>query len=119
MPHLTLVIVEGRETGREFPVSGTTLVGRDPGADLVIADSEVSSRHASFVPADGGITVEDLGSTNGTFVNDQRVTGTQRLQAGDRVRIGETVVEIRAPAPGPAPAAPRCGVPAGRRRSRG
>ena len=112
MPHLTLVIVEGQEAGREFPASGTTLVGRDPGADLVIADSEVSSKHASFVPADGGIAVEDLGSTNGTFVNGQRVTGSHQLRAGDRVQFGTTVVEVRAPTPAPAggqvgPAAPQ------------
>ena len=97
MPQLTLVIVEGREAGRELPVGSTTLVGRDPGADLVISDSEVSSRHASFAPADGGITVEDLGSTNGTFVNGQRVTGSQPLRAGDRIQFGGTIVEVRAP----------------------
>jgi ABC-2 type transport system ATP-binding protein len=103
-----LVIVEGQEAGREFPVSGTVLVGRDPSADVVLADSEISSRHASFMPLDGGIAVEDLGSTNGTFVNGNRVTGSHQLQAGDRIRIGATVVEVRAvaAAPTPAPAPP-------------
>jgi ABC-2 type transport system ATP-binding protein len=108
--NLTLVIVEGEEAGRELAVGGTVLIGRDPSVDVVVADSEISSRHASFAPADGGIAVEDLGSTNGTFVNGQRLTGSQRLRAGDRIQLGKTVVEVRAPAaaeaPAPAPAPP-------------
>jgi ABC-2 type transport system ATP-binding protein len=102
----TLAIVEGSDAGREFPLTGPTLVGRDPGADVVVADSEVSTRHASFVPVDGGVAVEDLGSTNGTYVNGQRVSGSQQLQAGDRVRVGATVLELRglAPTAPPAPA---------------
>jgi ABC-2 type transport system ATP-binding protein len=102
VPQVTLAIVEGRDAGREIPLTGTALIGRDPGADLVIADSEASGKHASFVLRDGGVAVEDLGSTNGTFVNGKRVTGRQQLQAGDRVQLGATVVEVRAPAPAPA-----------------
>jgi ABC-2 type transport system ATP-binding protein len=97
--HPTLAIVEGREAGREFPVTGTTLIGRDPSADVVVADSEVSTRHASVAPDDGGVALEDLGSTNGTFVNGQRVTGPLRLQAGDRIQLGATVLEVRGAAP--------------------
>jgi len=105
MPHLTLAIVEGQEAGREISVTDTTVIGRDVAADVVIADSEISSKHVSFAPADGGIAVEDHGSTNGTFVNGQRLTGVQRLQAGDRVQLGSTVLEVRGSAPsGPAPA---------------
>jgi ABC-2 type transport system ATP-binding protein len=106
--NLTLVIVEGQDVGRELPLAGTILIGRDPSADVVLADTEVSSRHASLAPVDGGIAVEDLGSTNGTYVNGQRVSGTQRLSAGDRVQFGATVVEVRGPAAPatPPPAAP-------------
>jgi ABC-2 type transport system ATP-binding protein len=93
--NLTLVIVEGQDAGREFPIAGTVLVGRDPAADVVIADTEISSRHASLAPGDGGVAVEDLGSTNGTFVNGQRVTGARQLHAGDRIQLGATVVEVR------------------------
>jgi ABC-2 type transport system ATP-binding protein len=100
-----LAIVEGPDAGREFPVTRTALIGRDPGADVVVADSEVSTKHASFVPSDGGVAVEDHASTNGTFVNGERVTGSRRLQAGDRVKVGNTVLEVRIPAPAP-PAAP-------------
>jgi ABC-2 type transport system ATP-binding protein len=95
--HLTLAIVEGHDAGREFSVTTTTVVGRDPSADVVIPDAEVSTRHASFAPVDGGITVEDLGSTNGTFVNGQRVTAAQPVQAGDRIQLGNTVIEVRGP----------------------
>jgi ABC-2 type transport system ATP-binding protein len=110
-----LAIVEGREAGREFALTGSLLVGRDPGADVVVDDSEASARHASFVLVDGGVAVEDLGSTNGTFVNGRRVSGSQRLAAGDRVQLGNTVVEVRGLAPAPAPAAAGEGVvgPAG------
>jgi ABC-2 type transport system ATP-binding protein len=96
--HAILAIIEGREVGRELALARDALIGRDPGADVVIEDSEVSERHASLVRTGGGIAVQDLGSTSGTFVNARRVTGSQQLQVGDRIRIGATVLEVRAPA---------------------
>jgi pSer/pThr/pTyr-binding forkhead associated (FHA) protein len=104
VPPLTLAIVEGTDAGREIPVTEATLFGRDPSSDVVIAESEVSSKHASFVPMDGGLAVEDLDSTNGTFVNGQRLSGSHRLQPGDRIQIGSMVLEVRGPAAAPAPA---------------
>ena len=77
-------------------MTARTLIGRGAGADVTVADTEVSTSHASFEPADGGVVVvQDLGSTNGTFVNGQRLTGPQELQSGDRVQIGATVMEVR------------------------
>jgi ABC-2 type transport system ATP-binding protein len=105
VPNLTLVILEGQLAGQEFPINGTMLVGRDPAADLVLADTEISSKHASFMPMNGGVAVRDRGSTNGTFVNGHRLSGSQQLQAGDRVKLGGTVVEIRGLAPAAQPAA--------------
>ena len=96
---ITLVIVEGIDTGRELDFAEVTVLGRGDGADIVIGDSEMSSIHASFVPDQDGIMVKDLGSTNGTFVNGERVTGAQALRAGDTVQLGSTVLEARAPAP--------------------
>ena len=107
-----MAIVEGQDIGREFPVTKTILIGRDPSLDVVIGDAEVSTRHASFVLVDGGIAVEDQGSTNGTFVNEQRVTGSRQLQAGDRVRFGGTVVEVRGLEPAAPPELPPTEVPA-------
>ena len=106
MSQLTLVIVEGQDAGREFPLTEAIIVGRDRAADVVICDHEVSSRHASFAPGDGGVAVEDLGSTNGTYVNGQRITGSQQLGSGDQVQMGKTLVEIRGLAPAPAAASP-------------
>ena len=97
MTHPTLAIIEGQEAGREFTVRGTTVIGRDPGADVVLADPEASARHASFAVGGDGVAVTDLGSANGTFVNGQRLTGSRELRAGDRVRLGATVLEVRAP----------------------
>ncbi|HEY1357702.1 MAG TPA: FHA domain-containing protein [Thermoleophilaceae bacterium] len=97
MSQATLAIVQGVDAGREFSVTGTTVVGRDRGADVVIADTEVSTKHAAFDLVAGGIAVQDLGSTNGTFVNGQRVTGSHPLQPGDQVQIGATVVQVRQP----------------------
>jgi ABC-2 type transport system ATP-binding protein len=94
-----LVIVEGRDAGREISVTESIVIGRDVGADVVIGDIEVSTNHASFTPADGGLTVQDLGSTNGTFVNGERVSGPQELRAGDRVQVGGTILELRGPEP--------------------
>jgi ABC-2 type transport system ATP-binding protein len=102
MPEVTLAIVEGEEAGREFSVTRTTLIGRDPNSDVVLEDSGVSGRHASLVPVDGGIAVEDLGSRNGTFVNGSRVSGTHHLQSGDRLQLGTTVLEVRAASVSPA-----------------
>jgi ABC-2 type transport system ATP-binding protein len=80
------------------------VIGRDAAADVIIADPEISQRHAALLVVDGGIAVEDLGSTNGTFVNGRRANAAQRLQPGDRLTFGHTVVEVRAPATaGPTP----------------
>ena len=122
MPPIKLAIVEGQEAGQEFPVTARMLVGRDPGADVVVADSEVSTKHASFLPSDGGVTVEDLGSTNGTFVNGKRLTGAHQVTAGDRIQMGDTVLEVRGlPAPVQAevsPAAPQAQVSPARQATR-
>jgi ABC-2 type transport system ATP-binding protein len=107
VPH-TLAVIEGREPGREYAVRQSTLIGRDPGSDVVLADAE--PRHASFVLLDGNLAVEDLGSTTGTYVNGHRVAGLQRLVPGDLVRLGATVLEVRGSAD--APAAPVAPVPA-------
>jgi hypothetical protein len=76
--------------GREVAVTAGMVVGRT-GSDIELADPEVSRRHATFRTVDSGIGIEDLGSSNGTFVNEQRVTGIVALADGDTVRFGHTV----------------------------
>lgn len=75
----------------------TLTLGRRPGMDVSIAwDTEVSGLHAELHGYDGEWTIVDDGlSTNGTFVNGQRVHGRQRLRDGDRVRVGQTVLAYR------------------------
>ena len=111
-----LVFASGQMAGEEVPVGGQVVVGRDPGAADVILDQDgdVSRRHATFSPSGAGLTVEDLGSTNGTFVNGHRLTATVPLNTGDRVELGDTVIEIRLaaePAPPPPVAAPAPAAP--------
>lgn len=65
-----------------------TILGRDPGCDEVLDDPRVSRRHVRLTRSPGGLTIEDLDSANGTFVNDVRINTPSTLKAGDRVAIG-------------------------------
>ncbi len=80
--------------GREHKLDTDATVGRE-GCDIVLADPEVSRRHAALRITGDGASVEDFGSTNGTFVNDERVSGTRPLSDGDVVRFGNTEWELR------------------------
>lgn len=66
-------------------------IGRSAGNDFIIADPEVSRRHARIVRREDGFAVEDIGSTNGTFVNGQRISHLTLLQDGDTIDLGDTV----------------------------
>ena len=94
MADLLLEIVEGQEPGRQLPLEGPVDIGRDSSMPLYLDDGQVSRRHARVSPQAGSAVVEDLGSTNGTFVNDQPIH-SPRGSPGDRVRIGLTVIELR------------------------
>jgi pSer/pThr/pTyr-binding forkhead associated (FHA) protein len=95
-----LVIIEPPDAkGRTFPldaIAGRELtVGRGGGCGVALADDTfVSQLHARVFHADGGWMVEDLGSTNGTFLNRQKVSGPQPLRKGDRLQVGRTVLEV-------------------------
>jgi pSer/pThr/pTyr-binding forkhead associated (FHA) protein len=91
----SLVIHEGAGAGSEHPVDGELILGRDHGsADLVIPDPGVSRRHARMVPDNGTLIVEDLGSSNGTYVNGHRISGPVAIDAGDEVQLGDTVIGV-------------------------
>lgn len=85
-----LFVEEQPMAGRECVVGSGTTVGRE-GCDHVLPDPEVSRTHARFRAVDAQLGVEDAGSTNGTFVNEVRVSGIQVLVPGDRLRFGKTV----------------------------
>lgn len=95
MAELILEVVEGEGAGRQVPLSSAFDIGRDPGLAMVVDDPEVSRKHARIEARGQGAVVTDLGSTNGTFVNDQPVHGTRELVPGDRVRVGLAVLELR------------------------
>lgn len=81
--------------GRVFPLSEEVTLGRAAGCQVTLDDSYISQLHARVYARDGRWMVEDLGSTNGTYLNRQRVSGPMVLQAGDRIQVGNTVLELR------------------------
>src|SRR5919107_5686567 len=96
MSDLILEIVEGSESGRQLPLDSVVDIGREPSLPLHLdEDTQVSRRHARISAQGGQVVVEDLGSTNGTYVNDQPISSPRALNPGDRVRIGLTVLELR------------------------
>ncbi len=83
-----LVVERGPRKGMTFLLRpGNTTVGRHPDSDIFLDDVTVSRHHCRFVLADDGLAVEDSGSTNGTYVNEQRVDRAE-LAAGDEVLVG-------------------------------
>lgn len=89
---LVVVASPALRAGEEHTIdSGALLVGREGENDVpLVRDEFSSSRHARFEPRRDGVWVEDVGSTNGTFVNGVRLTAPRKLSAGDVIRIGET-----------------------------
>lgn len=91
-----LVVTDGALTGTSIPLSSSAiLIGRAPGCTLVLDDDYSSSRHARIFPQGGAWFVEDLGSTNGTFIGEHRVTSPVQMGPGTAVRIGRSVVELQ------------------------
>ncbi|CAN5724988.1 antibiotic biosynthesis regulator FhaB [soil metagenome] len=90
------VVVEGDRKGKSLPLGDEMVIGRASNCNLVLDDTYVSQVHARIYPKDGGrLMVEDLGSTNGTYLNRRRITAPAELQRGDQVKIGKTVMELR------------------------
>jgi pSer/pThr/pTyr-binding forkhead associated (FHA) protein len=95
-PATHLVVVEPRvRKGQAYQLDRDEMtVGRAAGCQVALADDYASSLHARVFRREGGLFLEDLGSTNGTFLNDRKVTGAVPMQRGDRVKIGGTVLEV-------------------------
>ncbi|MEX2275025.1 MAG: DUF3662 and FHA domain-containing protein [Actinomycetota bacterium] len=92
---VVLAFMENGVAGRTVRIQKPKVtIGRLPECDVVVSDPGASRHHAQIEQRDGGYVLTDLGSTNGTLVNDQPVT-TYRMQLGDRIMIGETVLELR------------------------
>lgn len=87
-----LVVLNGSTAGQTFRLQGQRLVvGRSVDADVVLSDPSVSRYHAEIVDEDGVLMLNDLGSTNGSFIDDERIYHHQ-LADGDRIRIGATIM---------------------------
>ena len=92
-----LVVTEGPRAGVTIDLSGgrQVTIGRANDATLVVVDDYASSRHARIFAQDGQWIVEDLGSTNGTYLGRTRVTQPTPVLPGVPIRIGKTVLELR------------------------
>ena len=97
-----LIITQGPGTGRAItPTPNGVVIGRQREVEVSLDSAAVSRRHARVTWEDGAVFVEDLGSSNGTFVDDLRITRKTRLLAGSILRVGPTVLQLDAPAKAP------------------
>ncbi len=91
-PPFRLVIQSGPNPGRDFPLQKSEqFLGRDLNNDIVINDAEVSRRHARIFLQGTSYVIEDLGSTNGTYINGQRLMGPYVLRPGEIITLGEKI----------------------------
>ena len=88
-------VVEGDRKGATLALNEELIIGRGEKCGLVLDDTYVSTVHARIFAKGDGYMLEDLGSTNGTYLNRRRVTTPVELQRGDQVKIGKTVLEMR------------------------
>jgi pSer/pThr/pTyr-binding forkhead associated (FHA) protein len=95
MADLILEIVEGDDAGRQTPLTGSIEIGREASLALPLDDEQTSRRHARVEAQGDHAVLEDLGSTNGTYLNGQPIEGQRTLRPGDRLRVGLTVFELR------------------------
>ena len=87
-----MIVRTGPNPGTVFDLTKeVSLIGRDVTNDVVVGDAEVSRQHARLTRTPGGYVLEDLGSTNGTFVNGERLVAPRVMNPGDLVALGETV----------------------------
>jgi pSer/pThr/pTyr-binding forkhead associated (FHA) protein len=93
--YVQLTIIDGpARTASVRLKKADTLVGRQKGCDIRIPSNEISRRHCILSAEHGTVVVEDLNSANGTYLNGERISGRQKLKAGDRLRIGTLTFRI-------------------------
>lgn len=91
-----LVVTEGGLSGTRIGLTGApVLIGRANDSTLVLTDDYASTRHARIIQQDGMWLVEDLGSTNGTYLGQRKLDGPAQMEVGVPLRIGKTVLELR------------------------
>ena len=91
-----VVVAPETERGRSYPIDGDATIGRGGGCAVALTfDTFVSQVHARAFDRDGTLWVDDAGSTNGTLVNNKRIGAPQKLRKGDRIQVGETILEAQ------------------------
>lgn len=92
----SLVVLQGPTSGHTYQLGAApVLMGRSPESTVPLEDDYASGRHARLFPQGSRWFLEDLGSTNGTYVNEQRLTRAVPLEVGQRFRVGKSVMELR------------------------
>ncbi len=93
-PSTLRVLEPSDQQGKIYEVSSELTIGRAKSCDLVFEDSFISQEHVKITKNSKGLVVEDLGSTNGTFLNNQKLRGPKQAYLGDRVRLGNILMEL-------------------------
>ena len=88
-------LVEGPRKGKTFDLGEELIIGRGDKCQITLEDTYVSQVHARIFAKGDSFVLEDMGSTNGTYLNRRRITAPVELQRGDQVKIGKTVMEMR------------------------
>jgi hypothetical protein len=95
VPGRVVVLDEGGGKAGQYRLSGTLQIGRSNACQIRLDDTYISQVHARISNRNGSWVVEDMGSTNGTYLNQRKVTVPTEISAGDRIRVGKTYLEVR------------------------
>lgn len=90
-----VIVRSDSQAGLEIPIDSVVVMGRSEQADIMLDDTYASEFHLRFSIDDGNLLVQDLGSTNGTYVNGRRITTPVTVTRGDAVQVGKSVMEVR------------------------
>src|SRR5215468_4750284 len=95
-PRFALRFISGKYQGGEFPLrmNREIIIGRSSDLDMVLVEDMVSRRHAKISSTESEVYIQDMGSTNGTFVNGEKTAGRHKLAEGDRILVGTSIIKV-------------------------